>query len=485
MDRNTVIGFFMIALILIGFAIFNSPKQEPQTSQPAVTTDSQVVSQPKPIDTPAIQTAGEARIDSNVIANNNLTNVPVDFLPFTKGDTTMPTLENELLKIKINPKGAQMGYIELKKYKTHDKKPLILTNPESSSFGYEFPYKNQIIKTNDLYFAFKKQEYKSADSQSVSMILKLNDYTYIEHIYTVYPNNYMIGVNIRMIGFDSIIPRNQSYIDLTWVQNAIPQEKSLENERAASTIFYRYQNEDPESLSLRKDEKEDLSGKISWISFTQHFFNQTMITSDPFIRGAISTTSDEEGSSYIKNFNSTLSFTYKHLKEENFHLNFYLGPNHYKTLKEYDLDLQKIIPLGWGIFGWVNKWLVIPVFNFLSKFISNFGLIILLLTIIIKVILLPLTYKSYLSTAKMRLLKPDLDEIKAKVGKDMAKLQGEQMEVVCPCCYRCPFSLPCSGSFHHPLNSGRKHFYGPKTFQVTIQSGPFLTDFRFRFMAIM
>jgi YidC/Oxa1 family membrane protein insertase len=427
MDRNTVIGFVMIALILITFAIFNTPKESQKTAPSVTSADTQIKNVQKPADTTAITKKDSVTKDS-AQSNAVTSNVPVDFLPFTKGDTNMYTLENEFLKIKINPKGGQIGYIELKNYKTFDKKPLILTNPQSSSFGYEFPYKNQIIKTNDLYFSIKERNFKSIDSQTITMVLKLNDYTFIEHVFSIYKKNYMIAMDIRMTGFDSIIPKNQSYIDLTWDQNAIRQEKSLKNERAATTIYYKYQNDDPASLSIRKDAKEDLSGKIKWVSFTQHFFNQTLVSQEPFIRGAVTTTTDE-ASPYIKNLHTTLSFPYKHQKDETYHLSFYLGPNHYKTLKKYNEDLQKIIPLGWGIFGWVNKWLVIPVFAFLSRFISNFGLIILILTIFIKIILLPLTYKSYLSTAKMRLLKPELDELKAKVGKDMAKLQTEQMKL--------------------------------------------------------
>jgi len=418
----------MIALILITFAIFNSPKKDKQTTPPVTSIDNSVKSIENHKDSLALNKKDTSNVDSNGNASKNINNVPVDFLPFTKGDTNLITLENELLIIKINPKGGQIGYIELKKYKTFDQKPLILTNPKSSSFGYEFPYKNQIIKTSDLYFSLKEKKFQSADSQSISMILKLNDHTYIEHVFKIYKKNYMIGMDIKMIGFDSIIPKNQSYLDLTWDQNAIRQEKSLVNERNTSTIYYKYQNDDPASLSLRKDAKEDLSGKIKWVSFTQHFFNQTILSREPFIRGAIATTTDQ-ASQYIKNLHTTLSFPYNHQKDESYHLSFYLGPNHYKTLIKYNEEMQKIIPLGWGIFGWVNKWLVIPVFAFLSRFISNFGIIILILTIFIKIILLPLTYKSYLSTAKMRLLKPELDELKAKVGKDMAKLQTEQMKL--------------------------------------------------------
>lgn len=428
MDRNTVIGFFMIALILITFALFNSPKKDEQTATPTTTIETSVKNTVTNKD--SLPKSGNDTLtnDTARIKANAVSNLPVDFLPFTKGDTNLVAFENEFLKIKINPKGGQIGSIELKKYKTFDQKPLILTNPQSSSFGYEFPFKNQIIKTSDLFFTLKEKNIKSADSQTISMILKLNDHTYIEHVFKIYKSNYMIGMDIKMIGFDSIIPKNQNYLDLTWDQNAIRQEKSLETERAASTIYYKYQNDDPTSLSLRKDEKELLTGKIKWVSFSQHFFNQTIISREPFIRGAISTTTDKE-SPYIKNMNTILSFPYKHQNDETYHLSIYLGPNHYKTLKRYDEDLQKIIPLGWGIFGWVNKWLVIPVFAYLSGFIANFGLIILILTIFIKLILLPLTYKSYLSTAKMKLLKPELDELKAKVGKDMAKLQTEQMKL--------------------------------------------------------
>ena len=275
MDRNTVIGFFMIALILITFALFNSPKKDEQTATPTTTIETSVKNTVTNKD--SLPKSGNDTLtnDTARIKANAVSNLPVDFLPFTKGDTNLVAFENEFLKIKINPKGGQIGSIELKKYKTFDQKPLILTNPQSSSFGYEFPFKNQIIKTSDLFFTLKEKNIKSADSQTISMILKLNDHTYIEHVFKIYKSNYMIGMDIKMIGFDSIIPKNQNYLDLTWDQNAIRQEKSLETERAASTIYYKYQNDDPTSLSLRKDEKELLTGKIKWVSFSQHFFNIT------------------------------------------------------------------------------------------------------------------------------------------------------------------------------------------------------------------
>jgi YidC/Oxa1 family membrane protein insertase len=206
------------------------------------------------------------------------------------------------------------------------------------------------------------------------------------------------------------------------------QEKSAEAEKRTSTIYYRYTDDEPAFITETTDEKQNLKTAINWIAFKQQYFNTTIIADKFFDNGTIETKSDESGK-YVRIMQTSLTVPYNHGEKESFGFKFYFGPNHYKTLAKFDTQLERIIPMGWGIFRWVNKYVVINVFHFLSQFISSFGLIILLLTLIIKTLLLPLVYRSYLSAAKMRALKPELDEIKAKIGDDMGKLQQENMKL--------------------------------------------------------
>jgi YidC/Oxa1 family membrane protein insertase len=205
-----------------------------------------------------------------------------------------------------------------------------------------------------------------------------------------------------------------------WKINVPQQEKNSSFESTNTTVYYKYEGDEINYLSETKDSKEDLKTKVKWIAFKQQFFSSVLVADDPFLNASIETKHFTDTTTHLlKELNADITIPYVAKSDESKSFHFYFGPNHYNTLKKQGIeDLEKIIPLGWGIFGWINRFVVIPVFNFLHGFIGNFGIIILILTILIKLVLFPLTYKSYMATAKMRVLKPQVDEIQAKIPKE-------------------------------------------------------------------
>ena len=260
------------------------------------------------------------------------------------------------------------------------------------------------------------------------MVVNIADGQYIEHIISLNEITNLVDFKINLVGMDGVIAPNNNYLDLNWKHNVLQQEKTQDAEAKTSTIYYRLTNEEPDYLSETKDLKEEVKTPLQWISFKQQYFNASLISSQNFDNAVLESKSDES-KKLVKTLTANIGLTFNHSAKESYAMQFYFGPNHYKTLKGLNLNLESIVPMGWGIFGWVNKILTVNVFYFLGQYLSNFGIIILLLTVIVKTILFPLVYRSYKSSAKMRVLKPEIDEIKVKYGNDMAKVQQENMKI--------------------------------------------------------
>lgn len=433
MDRNSLIGFALISLVLVVFYFINKPTPAELEAR-KLAQDSILHAQD------SLKKISEERKKSAITDTVNTNDeqkqarlLPEVFQRNLNKKTEFITLENNLLRIKISTKGAKVVYAELKKYKTFNQNPLILLDSVDGDMGYQFVFENQVINSSDLNFEIVRKD-SNSEKQSVVFRFNLDSSSFIEHIFTMYPGNYMLDFDVTLVGFDDIIPRTISYIDMYWKTKIRQTERLNYNSKligTAPTIHYRYKDEKPEKLSENKDVQQDISlGKIEWVAFKQHFFTQTLIsTKNNFLRGMVKTEGIQNDSVYQRKMEAILSINYAHKPKEEYHFNLLYAPNHFKTLSSYHLKLENQINLGKGIIRWINVGIVIPTFNILSNAIGNYGLIILLLTIIIKVILLPLTYRSYLSTAKMRILKPEIDAIKEKVGKDAAKLQAETMKL--------------------------------------------------------
>ncbi len=353
------------------------------------------------------------------------------------GEGQVLTMENDRIKITVNTKGGRLQTVELKNYKTFDSLPVFLLNDlgikdngeDSCAFNMIFSAGTKTIATRDLYFEPTGRSFvvEGENTKTISLRLYAGEHQYIEYEYSLSGNSYVLGFKINFHGVENVISRNNSYLDFDW-SNFIPrQEKSLINEQRNSTIYYKYFKDEVDYLSETSDESKDLQTKVKWVAFKQQFFSSILVAESSFDKPTnIESISSGEDGKYVKEMHASFTIPYSHLRDESFPMSFYFGPTHYETLEEYGLEFEKIIPLGWGIFGWVNKGMIIPIFNFLGKYIGNYGIIILLMTIFIKMLLFPLMYKSYKSTAKMRVLKPEVDKIGEKFPDKSDAMKKQQ-----------------------------------------------------------
>ncbi|MBK8806363.1 MAG: membrane protein insertase YidC [Bacteroidales bacterium] len=308
---------------------------------------------------------------------------------------------------------------------------MLLFDGDSTIFGIGISSIGQ--NTNDLFFVqnngTQNQTVSSNDSLSISFRLYADSSSYLEYIYTLSDNAYDLKFQIKTVEFEQYI--SNQYITLNWDTYIRSSEKGKTWENDNSTIHYQYLDDEHDYINSHSKDEENvkLTGRVKWVAFKHHFFSSIIIADEHFLRGgAITSTPLPLSENHVKRFSAVLDLPYEKNKPQN--LKFYFGPNHYPTLKGYDLGLEQLLDLGWGIFAWLNKFAVIPIFNWLSKYFVNFGLIIFLLTVIIKLVLFPLTYKSYLSTAKMRVLKPEVDKLNEKFDKSEAlKKQQSVMEL--------------------------------------------------------
>lgn len=443
MDKNTGIGLVLIVLIFLGFETFFLGPQRAEEAKKQRIQDSIAAIELQLADeqTEVEAAVAEATEPAETVAaaqpelSDSLKAVQLqaeygDFGNAANGEDGIVSIENDLLKINVSKKGGHPLSVELKEYQTYDTLPLLLFDGSDNRFALDFWANNKQLSTEDLYFTASDAGFSVSgeNTKSLSMRLSAGGDKYIEYVYTLVGNSYMVDFDINLVGMGSVIERNATTIDLNWKADLPHQEKSLKNERDNSTIYYRYSDDEVDYISERSDEVEEIKTDLQWVAFKQQFFSSVLIAKDGWEAPTqIETSTDEENDSIVKTCEAQLSIPYGHRDMEQVELQWYFGPNHYNTLKSYDLGLQEMVPLGWGIFGWVNKFMVIPVFNLLKDTGLGYGIIILILTVLIKMALMPFTYKAYMSTAKMRVLKPEIEEINAKFeGKDdpMAKQQA-------------------------------------------------------------
>ena len=393
----------------------------------------------------AVKTISETVSDS-VVANDTTSNSDAfgDFSVASKGEEKFYTLENELVKITLGSKGGRVYSVQLKKYSKRDSlnnaHPLILFKEKDSNLGFTFvTNNNRVINSSNLYFEPVSGITKDVKgNQTLILRLKTTGQAYIDFAYTLPANDYMLGFGLKAKDMNTIMPAGTNSLDMAWTSKIPQQEKGRTFEDRYSSIEYKYVADDVEKLSESKNDEKKLTNKVKWIAFKDQFFSSILIANEALNSTTLKSTLEGENSGYLKTYDANMSVAFDPTGKAPTTFRWYFGPNHYKTLTAYDKDakdgheltLNKLIPLGWGIFGWVNRFAIIPMFNFFSGFISNFGLIILLLTLVIKLVLFPLTYKSYMSSAKMRVLKPEIDEINARIPADKpAERQKATMEL--------------------------------------------------------
>ncbi|MEO6904036.1 MAG: membrane protein insertase YidC [Bacteroidia bacterium] len=432
MDKNSIIGILIIGSILIGWMLMTQPSKE-QLAKQQFSHDSIA----KFEETSQKQLAQKAKLahvldtQPAVILNDSTKNyvqksIYGNFIDAAAGDNKLIVLENKVMKVNISSKGGRIASVQLKEYKTYDGKPLILFQADSSIQNITFATNSKSFSTDSLYFVSENNQ----DSKNIAMRLYAgNKSKYIEYVYSLTDDDYMMTSRINIVGLQDIIAPTANGVTFNWQMATPSQEQNKETQQHASTIYYKYVNDDVDKISESKEEKIVLEKPVKWIGFKQQFFTSVIIADNSFDKnGEIESVKDKNSIHYIKNYSASLIIPYKHQNIESFGLRYYFGPNHYKTLKKYNIELERQINLGWKIFGWVNRFAVIPIFNFLSGFNLNYGIIILILTLLIKLALLPIAYRTVLSSAKMRVLKPEIDEITEKYkNEDPMKKQQATM----------------------------------------------------------
>lgn len=420
MDRNTITGLVVIALILIGYSYFMSPSKEELKAMHVRDSIARVEAQR------AAALEKERQADFAAQQQNPETQQAIEAI-FKQDSLVVEqyTLENNKIKLHINTQGGCIDYVDLKGYRTHDSLPLILWKDHKSSMGLNFYARNKQINTADLIFVPNTNQ-KELNAEGTEQVLAMRAYVdenkYLEFEYKLAPDSYTVDFNINTYNLNDVIASNTNFLTLYWGVDMPQLEKSRDFESRYTGVYYNFSNNDVEHLSLTGDEKVDLPTSVKWIAYKQQFFSSILIANESFPNVLVSTTNNTTPG-FLKTADAEISLPYSGKAIEKYDMRFFFGPNSYPVLREYgkDIELPQLINLGWKWIAWFNRYVVIPIFNFLEANVTlNYGLIIFLLTLIIKLVLFPLTYKSYMSQAKMRVLKPQIDEINKKIPADKA-----------------------------------------------------------------
>jgi YidC/Oxa1 family membrane protein insertase len=444
MDKKSFIGLLLIGAILIGWSFFMSPSKQELAKQQH-DKDSSALAQEKSFakyNAETKQKKLEADTSNHILNPASLSDSTKIALkqkqygPFAASASARKeyiSIDNEFYTIKLSTQGGRPVSVQLKNFhaKKADGPALMLFNEDSSAFGLQlFDNAHKAYATDTLQFVPSETSFsvKGGQTKSISMRLAAGEGKYIEYVYTITGNDYMLGCKINLVDMQDVIASNMQDLDLNWAMQSPSQEMDLKNQRIKSTVYYKFPDEKADYLSESKDESKTLEGtNLKWVAFKQQFFTSVLIAQSDWgkTKPSVRTHTDKEDTLHVKDFSAKLSIPFSHKPLESFSMKFFFGPTQYSLLKKYNMDLETQIPLGWSIFRFVNTWLVIPIFNFLDSFNISYGIIILILTIIIKMLIFPIAYKTYMSSAKMRVVKPEVDEINAKF-KDGDPLKKQQ-----------------------------------------------------------
>ncbi len=368
MDRNSIIGIIVIAGIFILWTTLNKPSKEEVEAAKYKRDSLEIVRQQQIIQQETakaieLQNTKTENSESVEIADEQLQSQFGSFAGAAAGTQEFTEIENELLRIKISNKGGRIYSVELKDYTTYTKEPLVLFDGDSTIFGLNFFSDNKSIITNDLFFVPIEK-----NSQSVKMRLYAGETRYIEYVYTLNPESYMVDFDINFVGINEVVSGNLSVMDLKFSLYSPQQEKGAQNEGMYTTMGYKYYQDEVNTLTSRsKDEKrEELNTKLKWVSYQQQFFSTILVADSYFSNAVIEFSTLENSTKYLKHFKSTIGIPFEYTAKSTVPLSFYFGPNHYNTLKKQDLGFEGIIDLGWTIFGWINRFDVINVLYFLE-----------------------------------------------------------------------------------------------------------------------
>ena len=423
-DKNSLIGFVLMAVILIVFNTFFFPEIPQEKKLESHTIEKNII---EGNDKKTDFNNKFEKPDVEEITNEQKQKLGI-FADAHFGKETFYSIENEKIKITVSNKGGRIISVIMKDYQTYDSSALDLMHKEHSSFNLQFSA-DKFTNTSNLFFDVEQSQ------NSINLKLKADQNHYVEYVYTL-TNDFLVDFDINLVGMEDVIPEGIDYLNLEWQMKTPHTEKSKKNQDMYTGIHYQYSSDNEvDYLSFSSTDNDEINSRLNWVAFKQQFFSSILIAKDKFQKSTnlTSTTNDDienVSSTYIKDLAAKFELPYYHKNNERLSFQFLFVPNHYKTLESYNSGFEELIPLGWGIFGWVNQYIIINIFDLLNNYFTSFGIIILLLTLIIKLGLSPFTYKAFLSQAKMKVLKPEIETITEKnKGKDQMKVQQETMSL--------------------------------------------------------
>ena len=420
--RSSIIGFALIGIILLIFTWYNSKQVEKRQAQEMHVRDSL-----------ATVAALEQSEEDAAADSLDITGQTADAEEYqdqylnqaSQAETEYYTLENDRVSIRISSKGAQPYEVLIKDYYTFDSSDLFLVRPDKSLFDLELNT-NQWLNTSDLHF----RSVERTDS-TLTLRLQFEENAWVDAVYSLASDSYMLGYNLHFVGMDQVLDRRTGQMTLKWVLDVPRLEKGYQNERNYSGVAYKYlANNEVKTLGKRRDmAEENFNSTLRWFCFQQQFFSAILVSENGFPAGKLVNRfyqeKDPEGNLMQSGAEMAVALDNRSA-DFTIPFNFYFGPNHFYTLKSYGESFEKVIPLGGKIIGTISRFVIIPTFNWLRQFISSYGLIILILTIMIKLVISPLTWKSYMSSAKMRVLKPEIDKINEKYPRQEDAMKKQQ-----------------------------------------------------------
>lgn len=445
MDKNTWIGFLLIAVIIVGFSLLNRPSEEQLAERQRIQDSIALVqAQEREAQMLSEQIAQEAKA-----TQNSETVAPTDhealeqqvaavygpFAPAAKGEEGLVIIENEKIRLGIARRGGRIAQAELKEYKAYGDtvNNLCLFHGDESTQSFTLvTQNNRILSTQNLYFQPVDLHTDTTGTTLVMRLLTNIEGSYMDFVYTLPADDYMVRMSILPHEMQTALAQNMTSMEMNWAVTIPQQERGRKFEEKYACLQYMFVGGDMETLSEQKHALKNEPSRIRWIAYKDQFFSTVMIADEAFTSTTLESTPLAEFSHYIKEYKTTTSVPLDVTGKKPTTFRFYLGPNHYNTLKAYDKDvakedelhLKELVPLGWKVVSWINKILVIPMFDLFTSWGLHIGIIILLMTLVIKLIILPFVFASYKSSAKMRVLKPQLDEINAKYPPE--KMQERQ-----------------------------------------------------------
>ena len=460
MDKKSILGIAIVAVLFIGFAYFSNKEQKKFQEQKAiydaymdsVARAARPVAEVDSLASDAVL-ADPADADSlaSVARQRQVETLGETLTAAREADPEYFTVENDVMTVTFSTLGGQIVDVTLKDYTRYaprgERNQLVqLMDPASARFNLSFFVKNGLrnVPVNTMEYVFTAEPVATLDDGVKQVVMRLPvsgdaalEYRYLIHDSKTPQQDYLVDFDVRMVNMAREMA-NQTQIQIDWSNTSFQNEKGFKNENMYTTLAYRFPGESSiEELGMSEESKsKEVSTQVNWVAFKQQFFSSVFIAPENVAYANMRFDTAAPESSLLKSFSAQMAVPYTP-QTEKYDFAFYFGPNKYSILKKVefpagdDIHLERLVPLGWGIFGWVNRWCVIPVFDFLRNYISSFGIIILILVILVKLVISPLTYKSYVSMAKMRLIKPQVDELAKKYPKqeDAMKRQQATMEL--------------------------------------------------------